>query len=281
MKKLLSVIIALTLMLVCALPAFAETGKAYVTIIDDKGNLAVCHYEFELADADKDGSITISDALYATHKDNNNINGYAAEKTEYGLSLTKLWGIENGGSYGYLVNNLSAMSLADEIKDGDIIVAYCYQDLETWSDQYSYFDKVTVNATAGESFALKLAKQGYDQNWQTVESVVENADIYVDGVKTEIKTNENGVVDIVLNKNGKHIVTAKKQGTVLVTPYSVVTVTGGADDIKDDTKDTENHETKGNENPETGDNGITLWAVLFILSAFALLVSAKKNEKDF
>ncbi|MBO7666544.1 MAG: hypothetical protein J6S70_03845, partial [Clostridia bacterium] len=93
-------------------------------------------------DADADGVLTISDALYAAHEaayEGGAAAGFAAATTEYGLSLTKLWGVENGGSYGYFVNDNSAMSLADPLSDGDEVVAFIYTAAD-WSDAYSFFD---------------------------------------------------------------------------------------------------------------------------------------------
>lgn len=49
----------------------------------------------------------------------------------------KLWGTENGGSYGYYVNNVSTWSLTDPVDEGDYVNAFVYTDLTTWFDTYA------------------------------------------------------------------------------------------------------------------------------------------------
>lgn len=46
--------------------------------------------------------------------------GYATDTGDYGLYITKLWGTENGGSYGYCLNNAACMSLTDPVVQGII-----------------------------------------------------------------------------------------------------------------------------------------------------------------
>ena len=166
-KKIMSAFIAVMLVICAsAIPAFAADGaSAYVSISDKDGKLVLVLEKIDLSDADGDGTITINDALYLAHEaefEGGAAAGYASEQSDYGLSLTKLWGCENGGSYGYYVNDASAMSLADPVKDGDRINAFVYTDLKTWSDKYCYFDKASVTAQSGESFSLVLTGAGFD-----------------------------------------------------------------------------------------------------------------------
>ena len=84
--------------------ASTDTAKDYVTISDAEGKLALAQKEILVSDTDKDGYLTINDALYAAHEANfegGAAAGYGSYYGSYGLSMSKLWGTDNGGSYGY------------------------------------------------------------------------------------------------------------------------------------------------------------------------------------
>ena len=117
-----------------------EIATAYVTIAV-KGELVTTQLAVMLEDYDKDGAITVSDALYAAHEKaytGGAAAGYGYYESDYGLSMSKLWGDESG-AYGYYLNNASCQSLADPIKDGDYITAFVYASAD-FSDVYTYFD---------------------------------------------------------------------------------------------------------------------------------------------
>ena len=72
-----------------------------------------------LTDADGDGALTINDALILFHDaayEGGAAAGYGSAVSQYGLGITKLWGIENGSSYGYYVNDAAAFNLSDETR---------------------------------------------------------------------------------------------------------------------------------------------------------------------
>lgn len=219
MKKLLSILCA---MLVLAGCAAAET--VYVTIADDQDNLAVAFEKIEVLDADGDGTVSICDALYAAHEQHYEGGaeaGFIAEKTEYGISMYRLWGVENGGSYGYYVNNVSPTSLLDAVKDGDSIYAYPFTDLETWSDTFCYFDVSAIETSA--DFVLKLTAQTYDANWNVVEVPVSGAMITLNGEDSGITTDANGeaVLDL---EAGEYLISAYSAEINLVPPVCVATI---------------------------------------------------------
>ena len=207
--KMTAVVLAmLTVLLSMSLTVSAAEPTVYVTIADDKGELALA-YKAVVVDTDYDG-----DAKFT---------GFGAVSTDYGLSMTKLWGVENGGSYGYTVNNASAMSLVDGIKDGDTIYAYCYTDLTTWSDTYCYFDQNTAWNASGE-LTLTLSANGYDATWAPVVNPVADAVIYLNDTATAYKTDANGQVTIKVDGNDTYQISAKKEGMVMVPPLCIYTV---------------------------------------------------------
>ena len=140
MKKFLAAVVCLWLLVstLCA-AAYAETAetvKVYVTIADASGKLAVAQVPVSVNDADKDGVISINDALFAAHEakySGGAASGYAFSMGSYGLQMDKLWGAENGTGYGYGVNNTSAMGLADPVKNGDYVYAFVYTDTNAFS----------------------------------------------------------------------------------------------------------------------------------------------------
>ena len=224
MKKALSLLISLLLACGCAL---AESPLVSVTISDGQGNIVMANAEIELTNADGDGALTVYDALFAAHEtgfDGGAAAGFAAEDQGYGLSITRLWGEENGGSYGYCVNDASAYSLADPLADGDNLHAYVYTDLEAWSDTYCYFDAPAVAAAPGEAVALTLTALTYDADWNAVPVPVEGATILIDGAESDAVTAADGTVSLSFESAGSYLISARSADLTLVPPVCTVTV---------------------------------------------------------
>ena len=220
MKKLVCCVLAMMMLCVCA-----AAESVYVTISDDQGNLVMASEAIDVSDADEDGAITVYDALYAAHEaayDGGAAAGFGVENTEYGLSLTKLWGVENGGSYGYYVNNVSAYSPLDRLKEGDHLQAFVYTDLEAWSDTYCYFDCLSIETSA--DFELTLTAQTFDADWNAVLHPIEGAIITVNGNETEFVTDADGKVVIDLQESGEYVVSAVSDQMTLVPPVCLAKI---------------------------------------------------------
>ncbi len=204
----------------------------YVTISDDKGQLQVIQKRFILYDTDKDGKFTISDALYIAHEDcyeGGAAAGYETKHSEqYGTSLEKLWGVKNGGSYGYYVNNDSAWSLDDELNEGDHVYAFVYQDLTYWSDCYSFFTENKKEITVGEEFLATLYISTYveveEGTWAPAVAPAKDCEILINGEPTGIFTDEKGKALISIDNTGRYVVSARSETMVLVPPVMVVSV---------------------------------------------------------
>lgn len=301
MKKIIAVITAAVIVLsmgvICA--AAAESTRVYVTIADKDGNLAVAAENIEVTDIDGDNALTVNDALYAAHEQfyvGGAAAGYGTAETQYGLSLDKLWGSANGGSYGYYVNNVSAWSLTDPVNEGDYIAAYVFTDLVGWSDMYTYFDSFLQDVTAGE-LELTLSGAGYDADWNPVTVPVKGAVITVDGEATDAVTDDEGKAAVTLETNGRHLISATGAGAVIVPPVMIVNVTGGVDPAEDtDETPTEavtEAPTKAAakaatpDSPSnsaairTGNNAAMIYVivVLLLFAAAAVVLFRKKNEK--
>ena len=231
-RKLLAILLALVL--ACSLipaaladdEAAAESANVLVTI-SNAGLLTTIRFAVTVTDQDGDGALTINDALIIAHDTGYQGGleaGYATAETEWGLSLTKLWGVENGGSYGYYVNNQMAMSLTDPIKTGDSIYAWVYTDAEGYSDVYSYFDPDFVELTAGEDCTLTLYAITFDENFAPVVAPLAGANIVINDEEHRITTDENGVVSLHFEYAGINLVSAVAEGKILVPPVCEITV---------------------------------------------------------
>ncbi len=227
MKRFLSTLLALAMLLSCA--AFAETDAptVYVAISDDAGALVLAYAPVVVTDADGDGALTICDALMNAHTayHPDGAAAFVAEDTEWGKSLYVLWGIDNGGSFGYYVNDLSPLSLLDPINDGDYVKAYAYTDLTAWSDTYCYFTAPTAAAAVNAEIALTLSASAYDENWAPITLPVAGAIITVNGEKTAFVTDENGNAVLTLAEAGTYTISAVSETMTLVPPVCIVTVT--------------------------------------------------------
>ena len=188
--------------------------------------MVMAHVPVLVSDADADGALTIADALACAHAacHPEGAAAFAAEPTQYGLSMTRLWGVENGGSYGYCVNDASAWSLVDPIAAGDHIKAYAYTDLVAWSDTYSYFDVTTLSTSPDQGVTLTLSANGYDEAWNPVTLPVAGATLTVNGEPTDVVTDEAGRATLTFAEPGICVVSAVSEAMTLVPPVCIVTV---------------------------------------------------------
>ncbi|MBQ4346396.1 MAG: hypothetical protein IJC75_04595 [Oscillospiraceae bacterium] len=249
----------------------ADAVQVTVTIADAAGSLALAAETVSVTDTDGDGALTIHDALYLAHEQyyTEGAAGYGSAQTDYGLSLTKLWGAEGGSGFGYYRNDASAMSLADPVADGDRISAFVYTDTVNWSDTYCFFDVQTAEVSAGDSLTLTLSAAGYDANWNPVTLPVANAVLTVNGTETAFVTDEKGEVTLSFAEAGEQIISAVSHDRILVPPCCKVTVQGDAVTV-----------TTAAPPTETGDSLPAAWASLSAAAAvLALLHITRRKTK--
>jgi hypothetical protein len=269
MKKIAAIIMAIAMISgICAVSASAATtADVYVTIAN--GDIVVSMEKIAVSDTDGDGIISVNDALYATHEkffDGGAAAGYSAVTSDWGLSLAKLWGVENGGSYGYMVNDAMAMSLTDELKDGDRLYAYVFTDTAGWSDTYSFFDVKEEDILAGKTVSFTLYYSGYDENWAPMVLPLEGAVITVNGEKTSFVTDANGKAEVKIEQSGEYTVSAISDSMTLVPAIAKVTV----------------KPSLISSNPSTADGSIFIFAAaaLIALAGAAMLINkSRRYEK--
>lgn len=251
----------------------ADSAQVYVTVCDGNGGLAAACEKITVTDTDNDGTLTISDALYVLHEEKYEggaAAGYGVTVTEYGPGISKLWGCESGSGYGYYVNDKAAISLADNISQGDRVAAFVYTDTVGYSDTYCYFDKSLAQLKSGESLSLKLSAAGYDENWNPVVLPVKNAVILVDGKETKYSTDESGSVTLTLDTEGSHLLSASCAGMTMVPPACRAEVLS--------TKKPAQQPTKQPTSPATGAENGAETAFCVMLGAAALAVIFKRER---
>lgn len=205
----------------------AEPATVYATIVSDgnivkdKNDTYVAQAPVIVTDLDRNGVLTVDEALYAAHEtyyEGGAETGYNSFTGTYGLSLGVLWGKGTPGTSAtasYWLNNKSCWSLADEVKEGDYITAFNYYDTVYWSDSYSFFGENVAEAKSGSSVKLTLYAMGYDENWNSVSS-------FYKGAKVRFLENEKSDSDAVTDENGQIKISMDdvEPGTYYIVAYS-------------------------------------------------------------
>lgn len=219
----------------------AKKAKVYVTIASDghvvvgKNDEYVAYAPINVTDINKDGKLTVDEALYAAHEayyDGGAAAGYGSYSTPFGKSLAKLWGkgTENTtAAAGYWLNNSSCISADDIVKDGDYIKAFNYCDATYYSDAFSYFDKAEVSAESGSSVTLTLK---YINGYAPIISPCENAVVSFlgenNGIQETLTTDKNGQVTISFSNSaaeGSYYITATKDDNSIVPSVCKINLT--------------------------------------------------------
>ena len=279
----------------------AETDSAtvYVTISDKNKEFALIEEPINVTDIDSDGKLTINDALYIAHDSKYNggaAAGYKSSIGQYGLQLDKLWGEENGGSYGYYVNDNMSMGLADEIKSDDQIQAFVYSDTKTFSDSYSFFNAKNGEDSARDSeISLDLSYVVFDENYSPVNKKLAGAKITINGQETSFVTDNDGKVTVKLTDEGKNVLSATSESVNIVPPVYVVNVSGEAVTTSSTTASTTTTTTttttattstkaattaaNNSNSPKTGVKGSGI-AVAGLITAVATSFALRRRDED-
>lgn len=286
MKKCISLMAVLLLVLTAAvMPVMAETeetGTVYVTI-SNAGELVVTREAVAISDADGDGALTIQDALILAHDakfEGGAAEGFATVDSDYGPMITKLWGVENGGSYGYYLNNAMAMSLTDPVADGDCLTAYVFADTVTFSDVYTYFDAAAAEGKVGEELTVTLYQVGFDANYAPVSSPLSGVSVTVNGVEAAV-TDAEGKAVVKLESEGEFVLSAASSELTLVPPVCLVTVTAAEAAPAEPDAPAEEPAAPVAEPEAEASNGTVIAVVVALLAvaAVAIVVVVLRNKK--
>ena len=214
------------------------SGDVIVTIAD-KGRVVMALQKVAVLDLDFDGKLNVDETLYAAHEaayPGGAAAGYASVLGDYGLSIVKLWGDTTSLSYGYWLDDDSCWSLADEVRDGQKLVAFVYANT-SWPnmDVYTAFDCDNLSTKPGSEETLTLYR--YDYNTETFAyaaspcagaqlTAYRNGHALTDGFS--YADNEDGSYRIDLHRAGVYDVIATTPGNTIVPAVCRVTVEGGS-----------------------------------------------------
>ena len=204
----------------------ADSATVCVTIAN-AGKLAIAREEVTVTDIDGDGALTVTDALTAAHEkcfEGGAAAGFKLADSQWGKSIVKLWGVENGGSYSYTVNNIFSMGPTDPVKDGDKIYAGVMQNTTGNYDCYTYFDPDEAEVTAGEKFTLTLNEAGWDENYNQIAKPLKGAAVTVNGKDTGKVTDADGKVTLSVDEAGTAQISATLSDHVIFPPVAAVSV---------------------------------------------------------
>ncbi len=192
-----------------AMTAFVPSARAradeevtvFISINDGESTVAALS-ALNVSDLDDDERITVNDALIAVHDEcfeGGSAAGYKTVTGMYGKGIQKLWGIENGGSFGYYRNNALG-ELDAQLSDQDYIAAYVFSDLNRYSDRYAFFTETSSEMDEGQELELTLNKSDFDERYSPVSLPVNGAAVgYYDDSNVFIelgKTDAEGKVVI-------------------------------------------------------------------------------------
>lgn len=215
--KTISLLLAVVMVLGLGLAACGKKAEpknaAYVTVTN-AGELAVGKDGTQLAAVAievPEAGTTVGEVIKALHKAyaKGGEADYATSQGQYGEQIDKLWGVENGGAYGYYINGAMAMGLTDPVKSGDTVDVFVYKDAAAYSDAYTR--TTLVKAEGGEAVVKVEFISGFDANYAPIFKELAGAKIYqVDGKKltdTGVATGADGTATIKL-KSGSYILAA-------------------------------------------------------------------------
>ncbi|MBR6646035.1 MAG: S-layer homology domain-containing protein [Clostridia bacterium] len=232
-KRIMSMILALVL-LICTIPvSFANGGEEitvylslskYGSVVESAEGEPMAYVPVKLSDKD---CYNLDDCFKMAHREYypDGEEGYLSSVGDWGLGIDMLWG-DTSYNFGYQVNRgtESVMGLDHQLEDGDFIDACIYQNLYPDTEGYSRFDEQVKNIFLGEEITLELTyASGYDENWNTIYSVCDSADILINGEVTELATNENGQITLSFDEPGKYIVSAQKSKLLIDTTVPAIT----------------------------------------------------------
>lgn len=213
--------------------------EAYVTLssasafLKDKDGANAVNLKVAL---DTKMEYTIDDILRGAHEQYaaGGAEDYATATGDYGLYITKLWGVETSNT-GYYLNGGMAMSLTDKVASGDRLEVMIYANAYPDTEAYAAFDSTALETDDKTAFQVTLKSAIFDENYNMVMVPCEGATITVDGAATEFVTDAEGKATVTIATPGEHILSATKTKTtgsgegakeisVITAPYCSVTV---------------------------------------------------------
>lgn len=210
---------------VVKVPAVEPADPVEISVtISNKGTLVMAQKTVTVIDRNEDGKLDVDEALYAAHEAGFTGGagaGYGSAVGDYGLGVTKLWGVKTTTA-GYWLNDASCWSLEDEVNAGDYLVAWVYQS-ESWADSYAKWDSTSTSATSGTALTVSLQKAGYDEG-NTVFAAMSGATIKAYGSDLTqkdvctVRDNGDGSYAVTFTTAGEYYLVATGNAETILVP---------------------------------------------------------------
>jgi len=237
---LLAAMLVLTLLPVSAMAENEPTITVYVTV-SNQGTIASGSDTAHTVMADVPVTVpsngetkaTVDAVMQAAHS----IycpDGYTTSNTAYGVSVTKLWGIQTTNTLFFINGTgLTKDVGTDKVADGDHVTASVNKDNTYYADWYSGFNTSAKTVAVGESFTLTLSGylgMAYTEAGKTPAALsgisvgtVSSAGFTALDNKT---TGADGTVALSFDAAGTYLVSASGTVSGEVTDYSAAPVEG-------------------------------------------------------
>ena len=208
-------------------PVPADDAEVYLTV-SNAGVLALARAAVTVKDIDRNGVLSYDEALVAAHAAYcpDGAEGYAAEPSSYGgLFVTKVWGVDNGGSYLFYINDKGIASdvQTDTVKEGDELTAAILKDAAGYTDVYSYYTVKTAEAEPGKPVELTLKASSWNLGEEPVAGAALTVGTWADGTFTALEgktTDADGKVELTFDEPGTYVVSAEGTMKVPVTDWN-------------------------------------------------------------
>ena len=204
----------------------ADDAVVYLTV-SNEGKLAAARAEVTVKDINRDGVLSLDEALIAAHEEYCP-DGYERAPGSYGLFVSKVWGVANGGSYLFYINDKGIASDVgtDTVKDGDEVTAAILKDVTGYSDIYTYFTEKALEIEPGGSVDLTLMASSWNLGEEPVAGAGLTVGTWKDGTFTALEgmtTDADGKVKLTFDEPGIYVISA--DGTMKATVYDYYTGT--------------------------------------------------------
>lgn len=237
MKKQCICLLIVLVMLIGMLPMTAlaaDTTEAAQTVVymtvsnkgvlaKDKDGGAMAVRKVTVTDTNNDGKLTYHEALLAAHAAYSSPDAYVATQTSYGMTVSKLWGVETGNCLFYVNNTALSVNVGEAtVSAGDYLVVSVNQDDTYYSDHYTYFNANSKYAVAGEEVTLALRG-----SLSTGDKLLSDVSIgtWSNGAFTALTgktTGTDGMVKVSFDKPGTYYVTATGTVNDTISDYTAV-----------------------------------------------------------
>ena len=189
------------------LPLVSLTFHQGGTVLRDAEGSLAANLIVAVTDEDEDGALTVYDAMVLAHRYYYGAeDGFACEETDFGYSMTKIWGTTEGVGAFYHNGEMPWTDVrTTAVADGDQIDVILYG--EDWSDVYAAFDQTKYTAGIGTAVPMTLTYSAYDENWNAYLAPLSG------GTVTALAADGTAAASAEADEDGNVLLTVQEAGT--------------------------------------------------------------------